>query len=91
MSDYTQRIVDSELDELLPQLAAIAIEGPKAVGKTATAERRARTVHRLDVSEVRSIAAADPTVLLKDPAPILLDEWQHVPAIWDAVRDAVDL
>ena len=91
MSDYTQRIVDSELDELLPQLAAIAIEGPKAVGKTATAERRARTVHRLDVPEVRSIAAADPTVLLKDPAPILLDEWQHVPAIWDAVRDAVDL
>ena len=90
MSDYTQRIVDSELDELLPQLAAIAIEGPKAVGKTATAKRRARTIHRLDVSEVRSVAAADPTVFLKDPAPILLDEWQHVPAIWDAVRDAVD-
>ena len=90
MSDYTQRIVDSELDELLPQLAAIAIEGPKAVGKTATAERRTRTVHRLDASEVRSVATADPTVFLKDPAPILLDEWQHVPAIWDAVRDAVD-
>ena len=90
MSDYTQRIVDSELDELLPQLAAIAIEGPKAVGKTATAERRTRTVHRLDASEVRSVATADPTVFLKDTAPILLDEWQHVPAIWDAVRDAVD-
>ena len=90
MTDYTQRILDDELDELLPELAAIAIEGPKAVGKTATAERRAATVHRLDVPEIRSIAAADPTVLLTDQPPILLDEWQHVPAIWDAVRAAVD-
>jgi len=90
MTDYTQRIVDDELDELLPELAAIAIEGPKAVGKTATAERRAATVHRLEVPEIRSIAAADPTVLLRDPSPVLLDEWQHVPAIWDAVRAAVD-
>ncbi|HEX8757248.1 MAG TPA: DUF4143 domain-containing protein [Steroidobacteraceae bacterium] len=90
MTDYTQRIVDDELDELLPELAAIALEGPKAVGKTATAERRAATVHRLDVPEVRSIAAADPAVLLSDPPPVLLDEWQHVPAIWDAVRAAVD-
>ena len=90
MTDYTQRIVDDELDELLPELAAIALEGPKAVGKTATAERRAATVHRLDVPEARSIAAADPTVLLSDPPPVLLDEWQHVPAIWDAVRAAVD-
>ena len=90
MTDYTRRIVDEELDELLPELAAIAIEGPKAVGKTATAERRATTVHRLDLPEIRSIAAADPTVLLRNPQPVLLDEWQHVPAIWDAVRAAVD-
>ena len=90
MTDYTRRIVDEELDELLPELAAIAIEGPKAVGKAATAERRATTVHRLDLPEIRSIAAADPTVLLRNPQPVLLDEWQHVPAIWDAVRAAVD-
>ncbi len=90
MTDYTRRIVDDELDELLPELAAVAIEGPKAVGKTATAERRAATVHRLDVPGVRSIAAADPLVLLDAPPPILLDEWQHVPAVWDAVRAAVD-
>ena len=90
MTDYTRRIVDEELDELLPELAAIAIEGPKAVGKAVTAERRATTVHRLDLPEIRSIAAADPTVLLRNPQPVLLDEWQHVPAIWDAVRAAVD-
>ncbi len=90
MPSYTARIVDVELDELIPALGAVAIEGPKAVGKTATAQRRARTVHRLDVPATQAIARADPTALLRDPPPILLDEWQHVPAVWDAVRHAVD-
>lgn len=90
MPDYTPRIVDRELDELLRGLAAIAIEGPKAVGKTATAERRARTVHRLDVPATRAVAAADPTVLLTGPPPVLLDEWQHVPAVWDALKREID-
>lgn len=87
---YSPRIVDRELDALLPGLAAIAIEGPKAVGKTATAVRRAATVHRLDLPATRAIAMADPSVLLRDRPPVLLDEWQHAPSVWDAVRHAVD-
>lgn len=90
MRRYTRRVVDTELDELMDQLPALAIEGPRGVGKTATAERRAATVHRLDDPGERVIAEADPTVLLDAPAPILIDEWQHVPSVWDAVRRAVD-
>jgi predicted AAA+ superfamily ATPase len=90
MRRYTRRVVESELDELVAQLSALAIEGPKGVGKTATAERRAATIHRLDEPGERAIAEADPTVLLDAPAPILIDEWQHVPSVWDAVRRAVD-
>jgi UDP-N-acetylmuramoyl-L-alanyl-D-glutamate--2,6-diaminopimelate ligase len=40
MGEYQRRLLDTELDELLPALAAVAIEGPKGVGKTATAQRR---------------------------------------------------
>ena len=87
---YILRLVDSELDELLDSLPAVAIEGPKGVGKTATAERRVATVFRLDVPAQRKIAEADPDVLLDQEPPILLDEWQHVPAVWDAVRRRVD-
>jgi predicted AAA+ superfamily ATPase len=90
MRRYTSRVVDSELDELMAQLPALAIEGPKGVGKTATAERRANTIHRLDEPGERAVAEADPMVLLDAPAPILIDEWQHVPSVWDAVRRAVD-
>ena len=88
--NYIPRHVDQELDELLPQLPAIALEGPKGVGKTATAERRARTVYYLDDPAHRAIAEADPTQVLVGEPPVLIDEWQRVPAVWDAVRRAVD-
>src|SRR3990170_4565916 len=87
---YHERIIDAELDELLPALAAIAVEGAKGVGKTATAERRAQSVVRLDERAQRAIAEADPSAVLQRPPPLLLDEWQRVPAVWDAVRRAVD-
>lgn len=90
MALYSPRIVDAELDELLRALPAIALEGPKGVGKTATAERRVNTTFRLDEPAQRELALADPSVLLVAPPPILIDEWQHVPAVWDAVRRAVD-
>lgn len=34
---YVPRIVDEKLDDLLPHLAAINLDGAKGVGKTATA------------------------------------------------------
>lgn len=82
--------MDGELDELVASLPALVLEGAKGVGKTATASRRAATIHRLDDPAQRSIAAADPSRLLDAPAPVLIDEWQHVPESWDLVRRAVD-
>lgn len=90
MHPYTPRIVDAELDELLRLLPAVVIEGPKGTGKTVTAERRVATVFRLDDPAQRQVAMADASVLLAATPPVLIDEWQHVPAMWDAVRRAVD-
>jgi uncharacterized protein len=90
MPEYIPRIVDEELEDLLTALPAIAIEGPKGVGKTVTATRRAATVFRLDTPAHQELAAADPSLLLSAAPPVLLDEWQHVPSLWDAVRRAVD-
>lgn len=71
-------------------LPAIALEGAKAVGKTATAMQRAATTHELDDLDQRVLAEADPARLLADPYPVLIDEWQFVPPTWDRVRRAVD-
>ncbi len=90
MSEYLRRAVDNDLDELTAGLAAISIEGAKAVGKTFTASRRARTIHRLDDDDLRTVIEADPSRLLTGERPILIDEWQRYPACWDLVRRAVD-
>jgi predicted AAA+ superfamily ATPase len=89
-ASYRRRVVDDELDELIAGLPAIALEGPKAAGKTATALRRARTVHRLDDGAERSILQADPSRLLAGERPVLIDEWQRFPESFDRVRRAVD-
>ena len=87
---YRTRVVDAELDALMPALAALAIEGAKGVGKTFTARQRARTVRMLDDPATASIAEADPGRTLAGDRPVLLDEWQRWPQVWDLVRRRVD-
>lgn len=88
--DYLFRIADLELDELFPGVPAIALDGPKAVGKTTTAMQRVAEVVHLDSRVVREPIAADPTLILRRGRPLLIDEWQHVPEVWDVVRHAID-
>src|SRR5918995_2670907 len=88
--EYLPRILEAELDELFSALPALAIEGPKGVGKTAMASRRSRTIHALDDPGQLELAAADPKRLLEADFPILIDEWQRLPETWDLVRRAVD-
>jgi predicted AAA+ superfamily ATPase len=87
---YRRRLLDDELDELLASLPALSIEGAKGVGKTETASRRAATVHRLDDPAQMTLAEAEPKRLLAMGMPILIDEWQRLPEMWDLVRRAVD-
>jgi len=63
LGTYYPRIVDGELDVLCDELPAVAVEGPRAVGKTETALRRAATVYRLDDGAELDIARADPARL----------------------------
>lgn len=90
MKGYRRRIVDTQLDDLVPVLSAVLLDGPKGVGKTATALQRAKSVRRLDRPAERAIADADPDAVLEGQPPVLLDEWQRAPAVWDAVKRAVD-
>ncbi|MDY6049452.1 MAG: DUF4143 domain-containing protein [Corynebacterium sp.] len=87
---YHRRAVDTLLDTLLPHSAAIAIEGPKAVGKTETALQRVDTTLHLDDPQMQQQFLADPTGALTQPGSILIDEWQQAPQSWNIVRHAVD-
>ena len=88
---YLHRILDLELDELFGEVPALAIDGPKGVGKTTTAEQRVVGILRLDSKAQRESIAAEPEQVLRRPRPLLIDEWQKVPEVWDVVRRQVGI
>lgn len=91
MATYLPRTVDGELERRLRALGTVVIEGPKACGKTVTGTRYAQTVFRLDEDPAaRSLIANAPGQLFDNPTPILFDEWQIAPDIWNRVRRQVD-
>lgn len=88
---YVERIVDKELAEDLEAMGAAVIEGPKACGKTVTAQHLAASEVRLDVDpKARDAAAIEPAFVLDGATPRLIDEWQLEPTIWNHVRQAID-
>jgi predicted AAA+ superfamily ATPase len=84
-------LLDSLLEELMGQLPAVMVTGPRATGKTTTAERYVAAVVHLDRPAEAAVFRADPDAgLAEQDEPVLLDEWQEVPATLGAVKRAVD-
>lgn len=91
MDAYRTRLIDPFLDELMQAEPAVMLVGPRAVGKTTTAIRRATSVVRLDRAAEAGAFLADPDAALRTLAePVLLDEWQEVPGVLGAVKRAID-
>lgn len=91
MTDYRPRMVDGELKRRMAAMGAVLIDGPKAVGKTRTAVEIAASVFRMDVDEAaRAALEVAPEQLFSSPTPIVFDEWQETPRLWNLVRRAVD-
>lgn len=88
--EYQRRIIDDVLDAAMPGLAAIALEGAKGVGKTATATRRAATVISLTDPRTRASVSGNYDLVAEVEPPVFIDEWQLEPQVWDRVRQAVD-
>lgn len=90
MAGYRSRIVGAEVEAALQRRGAVLIHGARGVGKTWTSRDHARSEVRLDDADMLALAHTDPDHLLSRPAPLLVDEWQHAPALWDRIRRACD-
>lgn len=95
MSDgYIKRIIDKSVEEYLECMGALLIEGPKWCGKTRTSEEFAKSVLYIKTkNQIDSLKLAIDSGIktpLEGDTPRLIDEWQLVPSIWDAVRFEVD-
>lgn len=91
---YKHRLVDTELALYLKTFGAVCVEGPKWCGKTWTSAHHSASECSLADPrgnfQNRRMAEMDPALVLKGERPRLLDEWQEVPHLWDAVRYGVD-
>ena len=86
---YKPRVTDAELENRMRRTGAVLIEGPKACGKTSTASRVAATVFEMDRDvTARGSIELNQAYLFDRPTPILFDEWQATPELWNLVRRA---
>lgn len=94
MKAYKKRIADELLKRKLRAKGAVLVQGPKWCGKTTTAEQIAASSIYMDEPEkkvqYRHLAEVNISQLLSGDAPRLIDEWQTIPQLWDAIRFAVD-
>ncbi len=91
--DYRPRLIDTEIHHHLQTFGAVCVEGPKWCGKTwrpsimrtaSSISAALKTISKQDAGEL------SPDLVLSGEVPRLLDEWQEVPSLWDAVRHSVD-
>ena len=92
--EYLRRIFDETLKDYMEAFGAVLIEGPKWCGKTTTAGQLAKSILKMTDSDEQeantATALTKPSILLRGETPRLIDEWQVVPQLWDAVRNEVD-
>ncbi|MCF0202646.1 MAG: ATP-binding protein [Bacteroidaceae bacterium] len=93
-ADYKNRLIDEKVKESLQLFGAVCIEGPKWCGKTWTSTHHCSSRIMLGDPEGdfqnKRMAEVYPSIVLEGEVPHLIDEWQEVPRLWDAVRYEVD-
>ncbi|MCL2143494.1 MAG: DUF4143 domain-containing protein [Methanomassiliicoccaceae archaeon] len=94
MKRYLPRLLEANIEEKLTAKGAILIEGPKWCGKSTTSKRFAKTVVELQKSNVlkqyQMFVAMGDENMFRGEKPIMFDEWQEIPELWDNVRAYVD-
>ena len=93
-TQYKPRVIDDMVRKYLSVFGAVCVEGPKWCGKTWTSSYHSNSEFLVgdpaNNFQNRSLAELAPAIVLDGDAPRLIDEWQEVPPLWDAVRYAVD-
>ena len=88
--EYINRLIDKKIEEYLSIFGAVSIEGPKWCGKTWASLNHANSVVLLDDDEIKEKAKLSLDLILNEEKPELIDEWNLIPEVWDAVRRKCD-
>lgn len=92
--EYRKRVSDQLLKEQLEAAGGVLIQGAKWCGKTTTALQQARSVIYMNDpmknANYMHLAETNISLLLEGDSPLLIDEWQLAPQLWDAARYTID-
>ncbi len=88
--EYINRLIDKKIEEYLSIFGAVSIEGPKWCGKTWASLNHANSVVLLNDDEIKEKAKLSLDLILNEEKPQLIDEWNLIPEVWDAVRRKCD-
>lgn len=92
--EYIPRIIDKQIDDKMASSGCVWIEGCKWCGKSTTGRRHVKSV--VEFQDVDMKASYDminntrPSLFLDHEHPLMIDEWQMYPVVWDAIRNDVD-
>jgi predicted AAA+ superfamily ATPase len=90
LTGMAHRQLTAVLDRRLAEEPAIVLNGPRTVGKStllhSLAERAGQRVIDCDDPATRSAVRNDPGRFVGGPSPGLIDEYQHVPELLDAIK-----
>lgn len=92
--EYIPRIIDKQIDDKMASSGCVWIEGCKWCGKSTTGRRHVKSV--VEFQDVDMKASYDminntrPSLFLDHERPLMIDEWQMYPVVWDAIRNDVD-
>jgi predicted AAA+ superfamily ATPase len=89
-NNYIDRVIQQKLDRYIEGLPAFSLEGAKGVGKTTLAKQYAQTPYNMDSEVTASLIVGTPEIISQSAKPVLIDEWQAVPSIWNTVRHFID-
>lgn len=91
---YLPRLIEHTITQSMKTNGCIVIEGPKWCGKSTTSERFAKSVVKLQkpatYKQYRILADIGDDNLLSGDKPLLFDEWQKIPELWDYIRNYID-
>ena len=92
--EYRKRVSDQLLKDQLEAAGGVLIQGAKWCGKTTTALQQARSVIYMNdpmkSANYMHLAETNISLLLEGDTPLLIDEWQLAPQLWDAARYTID-
>lgn len=92
---YRHRLIEGRLESCLRAFGGVSIEGPKWCGKTWVGLNASESAFMMGGSDEfgqsnKELALMNLNNALDGDPPHLIDEWQEIPVIWDAVRSRLD-